>query len=85
MADVVRLLQEMVAIPSVNPHGHPGTDQTGEQAMAEYVAGFLRGIGAEVRLEEVEPGRPNLIAVFEPPPARTWPSRRTWTRSASRG
>ena len=64
--DVVALLQDMVAIPSVNPQGDPGTDQTGEQAMGEYVASFLRGIGAEVRLEEVEPGRPNVFASFPP-------------------
>jgi acetylornithine deacetylase/succinyl-diaminopimelate desuccinylase-like protein len=63
---VVDLLQDLVAIPSVNPHGSPGTDQVGEQALGEYVADFLRGLGAEVTLEEVEPGRPNVIADFMP-------------------
>ena len=33
--NVIELLQDLVAIPSVNPQGHPGTDQTGEQAMGE--------------------------------------------------
>jgi acetylornithine deacetylase/succinyl-diaminopimelate desuccinylase-like protein len=64
--NVVELLQEMVAIPSVNPQGHPGTDQTGEQAIGEYVADFLRALGAEVTLDPVEPGRPNVIASFTP-------------------
>lgn len=64
--NVIELLQDMVAIPSVNPQGHPGTDQTGEQAIGEYVADFLRALGAEVTLDPVEPGRPNVIASFTP-------------------
>jgi acetylornithine deacetylase/succinyl-diaminopimelate desuccinylase-like protein len=64
--NVVELLQDLVAIPSVNPQGAPGTDRTGEQAMGEYVADFLRGLGAEVVLDPVEPGRPNVVASFTP-------------------
>jgi acetylornithine deacetylase/succinyl-diaminopimelate desuccinylase-like protein len=64
--NVVELLQALVAIPSVNPQGHPGTDQTGEQALGEYVADFLHALGAEVTLDPVEPGRPNVIASFAP-------------------
>jgi len=64
--NVVELLQDLVAIPSVNPQGSPGTEHVGEQAMGEYVADFLRGLGAEVKLEAVEPGRPNVVATFEP-------------------
>ena len=63
---VVELLQDLVAIPSVNPAGDPGTDKVGEQAMADYVADFLRGLGADVALDEIEPGRPNVIAEFVP-------------------
>jgi acetylornithine deacetylase/succinyl-diaminopimelate desuccinylase-like protein len=65
-ADVVTLLQELVRIPSVNPDNAPGTDQTGEAKVAEFLSGWLKGIGAEVTLEEVFPGRPNLIARFAP-------------------
>jgi acetylornithine deacetylase/succinyl-diaminopimelate desuccinylase-like protein len=50
----------------VNPQGNPGTEQTGEQAMGEYVADFLRTLGAEVTLDPVEPGRPNVVASFSP-------------------
>jgi acetylornithine deacetylase/succinyl-diaminopimelate desuccinylase-like protein len=64
--NVVELLQDLVAIPSVNPQGQPGTDQTGEQAMGEYVTDFLRALGAEVSLDPIEPGRPNVVASFAP-------------------
>ena len=64
--DVVTLLQELVRIPSVNPDNTPGTDQVGEEKMAVFLSGWLESIGAEVILEEVRPGRPNLIARFAP-------------------
>ena len=61
---VVGLAQALVRIPSVNPDGDPGTDGIREQACAEFVAGFLRSIGAEVALREVHPGRPNVVGRF---------------------
>jgi acetylornithine deacetylase len=64
--DVVSLLQQLVRIPSVNPDNAPGTTHTGEQTLAIFLAGWLESIGAEVVLEEVRPGRPNLIARFAP-------------------
>ncbi len=64
--DVVSLLQQLVRIPSVNPDNSPGTDQTGEEKLAIFLAGWLESIGAEVTLEEIQPGRPNLIARFAP-------------------
>ncbi|HEY0341152.1 MAG TPA: M20/M25/M40 family metallo-hydrolase [Steroidobacteraceae bacterium] len=60
----LELLQDLVAIPSVNPQGQPGTDRVGEQALGEYVAAFLRELGADVSLDPVEPGRPNVVATF---------------------
>lgn len=62
----VELLQQLVRIPSVNPDNPAGTDHTGEQVLAEYLAGWLTGLGATVTLEEIKPGRPNLIARFAP-------------------
>lgn len=59
---VVELLQDLVRIPSVNPHGDPGTDGVGEAKIAAYLADFLRGIGAEVEVREVLPDRPNVVA-----------------------
>jgi acetylornithine deacetylase/succinyl-diaminopimelate desuccinylase-like protein len=65
-ADVVSLLQHLVRIPSVNPENKPGTDLTGEAEIANFLAGWLEALGAEVTLEEIRPGRPNLIARFAP-------------------
>ena len=64
--DVISLLQQLVRIPSVNPDNAPGTDQAGEETLAVFLAGWLESIGAEVVLEEIKPGRPNLIARFAP-------------------
>lgn len=62
--NVVELAQALVRIPSVNPDGDPGTDLTGEHQCAEFVADFLRSIGAEAELREVLPGRPNVVGRF---------------------
>lgn len=63
------LCQALVRIPSVNPDGDPGCEKTGEAEVAAFVAGFLRQCGADVVLEEVLPGRPNVVGRF-----RTGPS-----------
>jgi len=52
----------------VNPDGDPGTNQVGEGRIADYLAEFLRGIGAQVEVREVLPDRPNVVA--------HWPGRR---------
>lgn len=64
--DVISLLQQLVRIPSVNPDNAPGTDQAGEETLAIFLSGWLESIGADVVLEEIQPGRPNLIARFAP-------------------
>ena len=64
--DVICLLQQLVRIPSVNPDNAPGTDLTGEETLAIFLSGWLESIGADVVLEEIKPGRPNLIARFAP-------------------
>lgn len=68
--DVIALLQQLVRIPSVNPDNAPGTDVTGEQTLAVFLSGWLESIGGEVVLEEIRPGRPNLIARFAPTDGR---------------
>ena len=62
MESVTALLQELVRIPSVNPDGDPGTDQCGEAALANWLGEFLTARGFSVGLEEVQTGRPNLLA-----------------------
>jgi acetylornithine deacetylase/succinyl-diaminopimelate desuccinylase-like protein len=65
-ADVVSLLQHLVRIPSVNPDAPAGTERTGEAEIAGFLAGWLESLGAETTVEEIQPGRPNLIARFAP-------------------
>jgi acetylornithine deacetylase/succinyl-diaminopimelate desuccinylase-like protein len=65
-ADVISLLQHLVRIPSVNPDNAPGMVQSGEEEIANFLGGWLEALGAEVVLEEVQAGRPNLIARFVP-------------------
>ncbi len=62
--NVVELLQALVRIPSVNPHGDAGVAETGEGPCAEFVGEFLRQCGARVELREIQPGRPNVIGIF---------------------
>lgn len=64
--DLVTLLQQLVRIPSVNPDNTPGTSETGEETLAVFLSGWLESIGADVTLEEIKPGRPNVIARFAP-------------------
>jgi acetylornithine deacetylase/succinyl-diaminopimelate desuccinylase-like protein len=60
-ATVTELLQELIRIPSVNPDGDPGTSSVGEKEIANRLAEFLGGMGAEVELHDVLPGRPNVV------------------------
>ncbi|MBX3738781.1 MAG: M20/M25/M40 family metallo-hydrolase [Candidatus Didemnitutus sp.] len=58
------LLAELVALPSVSPEGDSDGTAPGEAALAAHLANLLRELGAQVRLTEVQPGRPNLVARF---------------------
>ncbi|MFC5051483.1 M20 family metallopeptidase [Rubritalea spongiae] len=66
----VELLQTLIRIPSVNPDNDPGTDKVGEQAIAKFLRDFLTPHGFSVTLEEVLPGRPNVIARCPGPDSR---------------
>jgi acetylornithine deacetylase len=59
----LKLLRELVAINSVNPSLVPGAP--GETAIAEVIATHLRGIGLDVEIQPVVPGRSNVIGVLE--------------------
>ena len=63
MDAAIRLLRDLVAIDSVNPSLVPGA--AGEAAIAQAIAAHLRHIGLDVELQEVAPGRPNVIGVLE--------------------
>lgn len=60
--NVVELLQALIRIPSVNPDGDPGTELIGEARIAAWLTPWLEARGFAVTLEEIQPGRPNLIA-----------------------
>ncbi|WP_354699077.1 M20/M25/M40 family metallo-hydrolase [Paraconexibacter sp. AEG42_29] len=55
------LVESLVAIDSVNPSLVPGG--AGEAGIAAFVAQWLRAAGLEVRVDEVAPGRPNVVGV----------------------
>lgn len=58
--ETVDLLDTMVRIDSVTPWLIPGG--AGEGEIAAYARDWLAALGLEVVLEEVEPGRPNVLA-----------------------
>jgi acetylornithine deacetylase len=60
---VISFLRDLVAIDSVNPALVPGAAGEGQAAAA--VAAYMRRIGLDVHLQEVAPGRPNVIGVLE--------------------
>ncbi len=66
ITSATELLQQLIRIPSVNPDDLSDSDAAGEGAIALFLQGWLEGIGAAVFLDEVKPGRPNLIARFAP-------------------
>jgi|TARA_B110000263_G_scaffold46132_2_gene38247 succinyl-diaminopimelate desuccinylase len=52
--DITNLAQELIRIPS--------DEITGEQEVCEYLSDILKSLGMKVRLQEVLPKRPNIIA-----------------------
>ncbi len=61
--DPLTLTRELVAIDSINPSLVPGA--AGEGAVADWLAVYLRRAGFDVEVQEVAPGRPNVIAVAD--------------------
>lgn len=63
MDQTLLLLRKLVAINSVNPSLESGA--AGESVIAEAIAAELRTIGLNVEVDEIEPGRPNVVGVLE--------------------
>src|SRR5688572_22976663 len=61
--NTIQLLRELIAIDSVNPSLVPGA--SGEAEIARAVGQFLQSGGLDVEMQEVTPGRMNVIAVLE--------------------
>ena len=59
------LLADLVGINSVNPdHAGPKSGPGGEGPLAHWIAEKARAMGADVTLDEVMPGRPNIYCLF---------------------
>ena len=66
--EVVELTRALVRIPSVYRPGEPGAN---EAEVAAFVESWFRQEGLPVEVQEVEPGRPNVLAwVGEKSPGR---------------
>lgn len=63
MDPIIALLEELVAIDSVNPSLVPGA--RGEAEIARRVVLECVALGLAVDVTEVAPGRPNVVAVLE--------------------
>ena len=63
MDPVVDLLRDLVAIDSVNPSLVEGG--AGEAAIAHFIGEWMRHAGFDVRVDEIAPGRVNVVAVAE--------------------
>lgn len=59
----IRLLCDLVAIDSVNPSLVP--DGAGEAAIAVRIAREMEAIGLETTVEDVRPGRPNVVGLLD--------------------
>jgi len=67
MTETVKLLQELIALPSVNPAFLPEGDRHGgEERVAQHLAALAQRAGLEVTLKPVVPGRPNLFVRLAP-------------------
>lgn len=63
---VISLLSRFIAVPSINPAFRTENDDEdshfGEQAIAEVLYGWFQAENIDCAIDEVVPGRPNLIA-----------------------
>ena len=67
MTRTEKLLTELITLPSVNPAFLPaGQPHAGEQRVADFLAAVAARAGLEVELQNVLPGRANLLARLRP-------------------
>jgi len=74
MGPLVKLLSDLIAIPSVNPALAPADDShTGEEPVTAFLESRARAAGLECRRSTVLPGRDNLLVRLRPrrPPRKT--------------
>lgn len=59
---LVQLTQQLIRIPSVF---NPEVEGANEERVARFIVDYLREMGLSVFFEEVVPGRPNVIGVYD--------------------
>jgi acetylornithine deacetylase len=69
MLPLPQLLAELVRLPSVNPMGRADLppDILYEARVTRLLEHELRNLGVPVRRQPVQPGRDNVVAVYDPP------------------
>lgn len=60
--ELIDLTRKLIQIPSVY---RPASEEGNEEKVAKFVMNYLEQLGLEVHYEEVVPGRPNIIAIFD--------------------
>ena len=60
---LIQLLKDMVKIDSVNPSLVKGA--RGETEMANLCSWYMESLGLDVKMYDVEPGRPNVVGVLK--------------------
>ncbi|USK26790.1 M20 family metallopeptidase [Metabacillus hrfriensis] len=60
--EVIELTRSLIRIQSVY---RPNVEGGNEEKVARFIVDYLKNIGLEVYYEEVVPGRPNVIAVYD--------------------
>ena len=63
MSETINLLRELISIDSVNPSLVAGA--AGEENVANAVAAHMRESGLDVFIDDVAPGRQNVVGVLE--------------------
>ena len=63
MDRALQLLKDLIAVDSINPSLVPGA--AGEAAVAQTIAEAMRAIGLTVEIQDVAPGRPNVVGTLE--------------------
>jgi acetylornithine deacetylase len=65
MTDLVKLLSDLVAIPSMNPMGRYYGEKYCEKNIAAYIYEFLAERRVDCEVYEVYPNRPNVVAYID--------------------
>jgi len=67
MTKTLKLLREIIALPSVNPAFRPANDScAGEHRVADFLAATAARAGLDVEFQQVLPRRSNLLAHLSP-------------------